>query len=890
MSTTNFFESTETAPDNGVTGNTGNTGNSRTLTHPPPRDTPEVQRSSSISSTRTAKPTRIRKRDGTLQEVSYDKILWRLRVLSDGLDVDYTRVAQEAISVLVDKMKSSEIDCLTANLAHNRHSEHPDYDILATRIIVSNHHKETCGYELFSQVVWELHESGQLNDEFYNVVQQYAAELDSAIDYAKDYDLTYFGFKTFERTYGMRINGKVVERPQHMFMRVAVALWMEDIERVIETYEWLSAKYFTQASPSNFNAGTKMQQMSSCFLVAMKDDSIDGIFDTLKQCALISKTGGGLGMHCSNIRSAGEMIKSAGRGGVGLIPMLKGYEWMTQYVDQGRKRPGAMAVYLEAHHPDVFEFLELKKNTGPEERRARDLHLAMWLSDLFMKRVEKDEMWSLMPVVTCPGLQDAYGEEYERLYTQYEREGRYVRQVKAQDLYHAIIVSQLETGEPYILHKDHVNHKSNQSNIGTIKSSNLCAEITLVSDGDNTAVCNLCSIALPSFVRYGENKTPYFDFKTLIDVVRIATRNLNKIIDINYYPTTETSNSNLRDRPIGIGIQGLADCYIKMRYPYDSPEAYKLNKEIFETMYFAALSESCELAKEEGPYKSYEGSPISKGIFQFEMWRQHGTNVELSGKYDWERLRAQIKKFGVRNSMLLALMPTASTSQFLGFNESFEAFTSNMYTRRTNSGSFKMINKQMVYDLIELGLWDDKMRQKILYYDGSIQKIHEIPLHIRNLYKTAWDLPQRVIVDQSADRAPFICQTQSLNIHIEQPTIAMMSSLHLYAWKRGLKTGMYYLRRKPAKQAIKSTIDIGIEQELEEKEKRTLDEKITPTIPSTPVNLKQSVDEMVAPASPPTPLGNNSPVREAPPETSTDDQSQEGWVCYKEEGCLMCGS
>ena len=910
----------------------------------PPQISPQIVHpvmptttNSIVGKTNQVKQIRIRKRDGMLQEVSFDKILWRLRVLSDGLNVDYTRVAQDAIAGLVDKMKSSEIDCLTANLAHTRHSDHPDYDILATRIIISNHHKETIGYELFSQVVWELHQTGQLSDEFYATVQENAAELDSAIDYDRDYLLTYFGFKTFERTYGMRINDKVVERPQHMFMRVAVALWSDDIDRAIETYEWLSMKYFTQASPTNFNAGTKMQQLSSCFLVAMKDDSIDGIFQTLGQCAAISKTGGGLGMHCSNIRSSGEMIKSAGRGGVGLIPMLKGFEWMTQYVDQGRKRPGALAVYLEPYHPDVFDFLELKKNTGPEERRARDLHLAMWLPDLFMKRVKADELWSLMPVVDCPGLQDAYGEEFEQLYTQYEREKKYVRQVPAQELYNAIIVSQLETGEPYISYKDHVNRKSNQKNLGTIKSSNLCNEITLFSDADHTSVCNLASIALPSFVRYMNditlteptnqtsmnqstmnqtthsnqnqtsmkqtsmkqtNQVPYFDFKTLIDVVRIVTRNLNRIIDINYYPTEETSNSNLRDRPIGIGIQGLADCYIKMRYPYDSPEAAQLNKEIFETMYFAALSESCEIAKMDGPYESYlsnGGSPISKGIFQFEMWRMCGADVQLSKRlnYDWEHLRGEIKRYGVRNSMLLACMPTASTSQFLGFNESFEAFTSNMYTRRTNSGSFKIINKYMVYDLIEAGLWNDKMRQKIMYYDGSIQAIKEIPLHIRNLYKTAWDLKQKVIIDQSADRSPFICQTQSLNIHIEQPTIAMMSSLHYYTWSLGLKTGMYYLRRKPAKRAIQSTVDIDIERELEnetnklEKTKQTTNETINETI--------NEPNEIVAPASPPTPLGSpqrNETNEELNNETNNEsnNETNEGFVCYREEGCLSCGS
>lgn len=834
--------------------------------HPlPPPVVQQPRRSSNIHSSKQTKPIRIRKRDGMLQEVSFDKILWRLRTLSDELDVDYTRIAQDAIAGLVDKMTSSDIDKLTANLSHQRHSEHPDYDMLASRIIISNHHKETIGYATFSQTIWELYQSGQINKDFYDVVQENAQEFDAAIQPHRDYYLTYFGFKSFERTYGMRINDKVIETPQHMFMRVSVAIWMDDVERVTETYEWLSSKYFTHASPTNFNAGSTVQQLSSCFLVAMKDDSIKGIFQTLGQCADISKTGGGLGMHCSNIRSAGELIKSCGRSGVGLIPMLKGFEWMTQYVDQGRRRPGACAVYLEPWHPDIFDFLSLKKNTGPEERRARDLHLAMWIPDLFMQRVKEDGMWSLMPVLDCPGLQNAYGKEFEELYLKYEKEEKYCKQVKAQDIYNAIIVSQLETGEPYMAYKDHINRKNNQSNLGTIKSSNLCCEIVLYSDATETAVCNLASIALPSYIRYNDKQEPYFDFQVLHDAVCIVTRNLNKLIDRNFYPTPETKKSNLAHRPIGIGIQGLADTYIRMRYPYDSPQAEKLNKQIFETMYYSALSESCEIAAVDGPYKSYEGSPISQGIFQFDMWRDCGHTVELSGMWNWDKLRRKIKENGTRNSMLIAVMPTATTSQFLGFNESFEAYTSNMYSRRTSSGSFKVINKQLVYDLIELGLWNDKMRQKILYYDGSVQNIKEIPKHIKDLYKTSWDLSQRVIIDQSADRAPFICQTQSLNIHLEKPSIASMSSLHMYAWSKGLKTGMYYLRRKPAKRAIQTTLDIEIEQEIEREEAG---------LPNN-INLKESVGdaEQVAPASPP-----------------TSDMETEGWVCVKDEGCDACGA
>lgn len=1239
-----------------------------------------VQGSSSTSTLSSSKkPIRIRKRDGKLQEVSFDKILWRLRTLSDELDIDYSRIAQEGIAGLTDKMKSSEIDKLTASIAHQRHSEHPDYDVLASRIIISNHHKETV--DLFSQVVWELHESGQINDEFFQCVEDNSEEFDGAIDYDRDYYLTYFGFKTFERNYGMRVNNRVIERPQHMFMRVAVAIWMDDVERVIETYEYLSSKYFTHASPTNFNAGGVMQQLSSCFLVAMKDDSIKGIFETLGQCADISKTGGGLGMHCSNIRSTGELIKSCGRGGVGLVPMLKGYEWMTQYVDQGRRRPGACACfvkdtevitinegvkkiqdielgdivithknrpkkviqvhtnklgdrkiyklsveknkdiyvtgnhkfwscfsktdknkkislgwnsieelkngldnpptkrysayisipektniednnlkidlkdyqyvlddechfiksiddgkiirythtvkkngvkdistsdpinrvwkltpdlanlfgiwlgdghlkkgkgvntlsgigisihsenkqeiefvkkmftetfgsnpvvskskisncvnievnstivgiifnelfgsyfdgkklpdmvfewpkslvegligglitsdghitkkkcnstiglsnqkllnqlyhlcringlsvsyvkgtagkgmtcdpysmsvplnkniishlrkyyeddriercikkvsdgkyknkiflkilsieetdrsdeyvytlgveddhsytvegliaencYLEPWHPDIFDFLDLKKNTGPEERRARDLHLAMWVPDLFMERVRDDGMWSLMPIVECPGLQEAYGDKFKELYLRYENEKKYVKQVKAQELYSAIIISQLETGEPYMLFKDNVNRKNNQSNLGTIKSSNLCAEIVLYSDKNETAVCNLSSIALPSYIRYTkDDDKPYFDFDELYYVTRIVARNLNKLIDRNYYPTPETRRSNMNHRPIGIGIQGLADTYIRMRYPYDSEEAAQLNREIFETMYYAALTESCDIAKEDGPYKSYEGSPISQGKFQFDMWRECGHDVKLSGRWDWEKLRRNIKVHGVRNSMLLAVMPTASTSQFLGFNESYETYTSNIYSRRTSSGNFQVVNKQMVYDLIDLGLWNDRMRQKIMYYDGSIQNIPEIPQHIKDLYKTSWDLKQKVIVDQSADRAPFICQTQSLNIHIEAPTIATMSSLHLYSWSKGLKTGMYYLRRKAAKRAIQATIDFDIEKELNSQETEEERKKR---------ELKISTGEPVMSASPP-----------------TNDTEKGGWVCMKEEGCFSCGA
>lgn len=770
---------------------------------------------------------RIRKRDGTLEDISFDKILYRIRSLSKDLNVEATRLTQEVIGQLYDGISSSKIDELSANEAHHRVTIHPDYDTLASRIAISNHHKETL--DEFSIVMLDLYENGQLSKEFHDNVQQHADELDGLIMYDRDGLLTYHGFNTFICSYGLRINGKVVERPQHMWMRVAVGIWGNNLERVKESYLWMSTKHFIHASPTLFNCGGKVQQLSSCFLVAMKTedvhpgDSIPKIFETLADCACISKTAGGIGLSISNIRATGSPITTTGRESNGIVPMLKMFEAMVRYVDQGRKRKGACACYLEPWHGDVYDFIQLRKNTGKEEMRTRDLHLALWIPDLFMRRVEANEKWSLMSPFDCPGLQDCHGEEFDALYTKYENEKKYIRQVDAQELFIAIISAQMETGEPYMLYKDHINNRNNQSNLGTIRSSNLCSEITQYSDNEKTAVCNLSSIALPSFVKTqedyddddGEGAYPYFDFDKLEFVTRIVTRNLNRVIDINFYPTRETRNSNMSERPMGIGVQGLADCFIKMRFPFDSPEAANLNRQIFECIYYASLSESCKLAQMEGPYATFKGSPMSNGKLQFDLWRDQGYPVKLSGKWDWNKLRADVVKHGVRNSLLIALMPTASTSQLLGFNECFEPFTSNMYTRRTLSGSYKIVNKQLVHDLIEEGIWSSQLKDKILLYDGSVQHIPEIPQHIKDLYKTSWDLKQKVIIDLSADRAPFIDQTQSLNIHIGAPDVGKMSSLHFYAWQCGLKTGMYYLRTNPSHKAIQVTIDPRLKEEMD---------------------------------------------------------------------------
>ncbi len=748
------------------------------------------------------------KRDGRKETVQFDKITSRIKKLCYGLDADFVDAAEVAMKVVngvYDGVTTSELDNLAAETAAYLTTKHPDYAILAARIAVSNLHKNT--KKTFSQVVEDLYryidpKNGQkaplISDEVYKVVMDNAEKLDSAIIYDRDFDFEYFGFKTLERSYLLKLKGQVVERPQHMLMRVSVGIHGTDIPAAIETYNLLSQKWFTHATPTLFNAGTPKPQMSSCFLLTMKDDSIPGIFDTLKQCAVISQSAGGIGLSVHNIRAQGSYIKGTNGTSNGIVPMLKVFNDTARYVDQGGgKRKGAFAIYLEPWHSDVFEFLDLRKNHGKEEMRARDLFFAMWTPDLFMKRVEENGTWSLFCPNEAPGLADCWGEEFEALYTKYEKEGRARKVIKAQELWFKILESQSETGTPYMLYKDSANRKSNQQNLGTIKSSNLCTEIMEYTAADEVAVCNLASLALPKFVINGQ-----FDHKKLFEVTRVATKNLNKIIDLNYYPVEEAKRSNFRHRPIGLGVQGLADTFILLRMGFDSEEAAKLNSEIFETIYFAALSASNEIAQELGHYETYPGSPISKGILQHDMW-----NVKASPRWDWETLRANIKKSGVRNSLLVAPMPTASTSQILGNNECFEPYTSNIYTRRVLAGEFAIVNKHLMKDLIELGQWNPSIKNKIISHNGSVQNIPEIPDHLKLIYKTAWEIKQKTILDMAADRGAFIDQSQSLNIFMEQPNFAKLTSMHFHAWKRGLKTGMYYLRSRPAADAIKFTVD-----------------------------------------------------------------------------------
>ncbi|MFM8739456.1 MAG: ribonucleoside-diphosphate reductase subunit alpha, partial [Cytophagales bacterium] len=678
---------------------------------------------------------------------------------------------------------------------------------LASRFAVSNLHKTTS--KSFSNTMKRLYtyvdtKTGEnaplISKETWKVIHGHAAELDEAIIYDRDFSYDYFGFKTLERSYLMKIDGKVVERPQHLLLRVAVGIHGEDIPAAIETYNLLSEKWFTHATPTLFNAGTPKPQLSSCFLLTMKDDSIDGIYDTLKQTAKISQSAGGIGLSIHNVRAKGSYIKGTGGTSNGIVPMLRNFDMTARYVDQGGgKRKGSFAIYLEPWHADVFDFLELKKNHGKEEMRARDLFYAMWIPDLFMKRIEYNEMWSLFCPNEAPGLAECWGEDFERLYEKYEKEGKYRKQVKAQDLWFEILEAQIETGTPYMLYKDAANRKSNQKHLGTIKSSNLCTEIIEYTSPDEVAVCNLASIALPKFVT-DEGK---FDHQKLYEITKVVTRNLNKVIDVNYYPVIEAKNSNMRHRPIGIGVQGLADAFILLRMPFDSEEARGLNKDIHETIYFAAMEASMELAKINGSYETFKGSPVSKGIFQFDMW---GVTPD-SGRWDWENLKREVKRHGVRNSLLLAPMPTASTSQILGNNECFEPYTSNIYTRRTLSGEFIIANKHLMKDLIGLGLWSETMRQKLISTNGSVQSIPEIPQNIKDIYKTVWEISQKAIIDMSADRGAYICQSQSLNIHLTNPNFGKLTSMHFYAWKKGLKTGMYYLRSNAAADAIKFTLD-----------------------------------------------------------------------------------
>ncbi|ASZ11601.1 ribonucleoside-diphosphate reductase subunit alpha [Chitinophaga pendula] len=788
------------------------------------------------------------KRDGRKEAVKFDKITARIEKLCYGFNAEYVDaidVAKKVIQGLYDGVTTTELDNLAAETAASLTTKHPDYALLASRIAVSNLHKNTV--KSFSKTMKKLYDyidpkinkpAALLSDDVYEVIRKNAEILDSNIIYDRDFAFDYFGFKTLERSYLLKLDGKVAERPQHMFMRVAVGIHKDDIDAAIKTYNLMSERWFTHATPTLFNAGTPKPQMSSCFLLTMKDDSIEGIYDTLKQTAKISQSAGGIGLSIHNIRATGSYISGTNGTSNGIIPMLRVFNDTARYVDQGGgKRKGAFAIYLEPWHADVFEFLDLRKNHGKEEMRARDLFFALWVPDLFMQRVESNGEWSLFCPHEAPGLHETWGAEFEKLYAQYEQEGRARKTVKAQDLWFAILDAQIETGTPYLLYKDSANRKSNQQNLGTIKSSNLCTEIIEYTDANEVAVCNLASLALPRFVVDG-----HFDHQALYDVTYQATRNLNKIIDNNYYPVDEARYSNLRHRPIGLGVQGLADAFILMRYPFESEEAKQLNKEIFETIYFAAMTASKDLAKVDGHYDTFPGSPISKGIFQFDMW-----DVTPTSRWDWETLRAEVIEHGVRNSLLLAPMPTASTSQILGNNECFEPYTSNIYTRRVLSGEFVVVNKHLLKDLVELGLWDNDMKNKIIAANGSIQQIPEIPSNIKELYKTVWEIKQRTIIDMAADRGAYICQSQSLNLFVDTPNTGKLTSMHFYAWKKGLKTGMYYLRTQAATQAVQFTVEKQGGQQIE-------------------------------------------PVVVQGASTIAIDDIPEGAVCTMEEGCVTCSA
>jgi len=741
---------------------------------------------------------KVKKRDGSLEPVSLDKITNRVSVLSTGLLVDPIVVAQKAIPGLYSEITSQEIDTYLAETAAALTVEHPDYSNLAARIKANALHKETAGFVIATKT---LYEDGLLNKEYYENVINNIEAIESIIDYDRDYHFDYFALTTLIRAYLLKSDNKVVERPQDLWMRVALCISCDsfDFEKVKRTYSALSKGFYTHATPTLFNSGLKMQQLSSCFLIAMEDDSIDGIFNTIKDCALISKTAGGIGMHAHNIRASGSKIKSTNGVSNGLIPFLKIFNETARSVDQGGgKRKGSFAIYLEPWHADIEHFLELRKNTGAEEFRARDLFYALWIPDLFMKRVEEDGDWTLMSENECPGLSDNFGADFEKIYTKYEKKFPNLKKIKARALMSKIIEAQIETGQPYMLYKDSINNKSNQKNIGTIKSSNLCAEIVEYSEKDETAVCNLASIALPKFVK---TKSKSYDFKKLYEVSKLAVKNLDQVIDINFYPTGKTEKSNNLHRPIGLGVQGLADVFFKLKIAYDSIEAIELNKKIFETIYFGAVEASMELAKEKGPYSTFKGSPLSEGKFQFDMW-----NTKPSDMWNWDSLKEKIKKYGVRNSLTTACMPTASTGIILGNTETFQIQTSNIYKRQTLSGEFLLVNKYLVDELTKLNLWNKSMRDKIILENGSIANIPEIPEGLKKIYRTVWEISQKTVIDMAADRAPFIDQTQSMNLWLANPTFGQVSSMHMYGWKKGLKTGMYYLRSKSAVDAVKITV------------------------------------------------------------------------------------
>jgi ribonucleoside-diphosphate reductase alpha chain len=747
------------------------------------------------------------KRDGRKETVKFDKITARISKLCYGLNpiIDPLKIAMKVIEGVFDGVTTSQLDTLAAEIAATNTTTHPDYALLASRIAIGNLHKNT--KKSFSQTISDLYNyvdpktgkgAGLIAEDVYNVITENAPLLDSTIIYDRDFQFDYFGFKTLEKSYLLKMHGTVVERPQHLFMRVAVGIHKTDLDEIVKTYNMISEGWFTHATPTLFNAGTPKPQMSSCFLIQMKDDSIPGIYDTLKQTALISQSAGGIGLSIHNVRAKGSYIRGTNGTSNGIVPMLRVFNDTARYVDQGGgKRKGSFAIYLEPWHADVYDFLDLRKNHGKEEIRARDLFYALWIPDLFMQRVKDNGTWTLMCPNECPGLSDCWGEEFEKLYTKYESEGKGRETIKAQDLWYKIVESQIETGNPYMLYKDAANRKSNQQNLGTIKSSNLCTEIIEYTAPDEIAVCNLGSIALPKFVKDGA-----FDHDKLFEVTYQLTVNLNKIIDGNYYPVPETRNSNMRHRPIGIGVQGLADAFILLRFPFESEEAKKLNREVFETIYYASCTASKDLARRDGAYETFQGSPASKGILQFDMW-----NVTPTDRWEWSVLKEEITKYGMRNSLLLAPMPTASTAQILGNNECFEPYTTNIYSRRTLAGEFIVVNKHLLKDLVNLGLWNDNLKNKLMSTSGSVQNIDEIPDNLKALYKTAWEISQRVVIDMAADRGAYICQSQSLNIFMENANFGKLTSMHFYAWEKGLKTGMYYLRTKAATDAIKFTVD-----------------------------------------------------------------------------------
>ena len=811
------------------------------------------------------------KRDGHKEPIMFDKITARIKKLCYDLNplVDPVRVAMRVIEGLYDGVTTSELDNLASEIAATMTTSHPDYAQLAARISVSNLHKNT--KKSFSETMTDLYkyvnprtgkDAPLLSDEVYNIIQKNKEALDSSIIYNRDFGYDFFGFKTLERSYLLKLNGEIVERPQHMLMRVSVGIHMEDIDSVLETYELMSKRFFTHATPTLFNSGTPKPQMSSCFLLAMQDDSIDGIYDTLKQTAKISQSAGGIGLSIHNVRATGSYISGTNGTSNGIVPMLRVYNDTARYVDQGGgKRKGSFAIYIEPWHADIFDFLDLRKNHGKEEMRARDLFYAMWTPDLFMKRVEADAEWTLMCPNECPDLYKCHSDEFDALYTKYESEGKGRKTIRARELWEKILESQIETGTPYMLYKDAANRKSNQKNLGTIRSSNLCTEIMEYTSPDEVAVCNLASIALPMFIKDGA-----FDHDELFRVTKQVTKNLNRVIDRNYYPVQEAENSNMRHRPVGLGVQGLADAFIKLRLPFTSQGAKDLNQDIFETLYFAAVTASMEEAEKDGPYSTYKGSPMSKGEFQHNMWGIK--DDELSGRWDWAALRKKVKKHGVRNSLLVAPMPTASTSQILGNNECFEPYTSNIYTRRVLSGELIVVNKHLLEDLVELGLWTEDMKQELMRSNGSVQHIEGIPADIKELYKTVWELSMKDIIDMSRHRGYFIDQSQSLNLFMEGATMAKLTSMHFYAWKSGLKTGMYYLRTKSAVDAIKFT--------LSNKEKAQVPETAAAAAAQAPLKANIAAKPPAVPVEPLTPEELKTML----------DQSRES----EDDDCLMCGS